>query len=268
MEWNNFGHAVWAAVETIAPSKRLFLGTDGRVEWETLVTGIVAVLVAVLTVMKLSEQIRQTERLAVDQRKRRARAARAMLPLALSEIADYATTCILGLYALRSCFRPDGALDRPQIADCLTAWASPRLPENVLSLLKECIEFSDDGPAEAMAELVRHFQVQNSRILDNISRIRLNDGVHLVLWANIEQDIQDAAELYARASVLLPFSKGSTSQVSDIGRQLIHNALMVAGCFNNLSEIDALSDRWARAFPHRAETEEVGLRSLGLKCTH
>lgn len=259
---------MWVAVESIVPSKRLFLGSDGRVEWETLVTGIVAVLVAALTVRKLSEQIRQTERLAADQRKRRARAARAMLPLALSEIADYATACIQGLYALHSCFRPNGALNQPQVEGSLAAWTSPRLPENVLFLLKECIEFSDDGPAEAMAELVRHFQVQNSRILDNISRIRLNDGVHLVLWANIEQDIQDAAELYARASVLFPFSKGSASQASDLGRQLIHNALMVAGCFNNLGEIDALSDRWERAFPHRAEMEEVGLRSLGLKHTH
>jgi hypothetical protein len=264
MRWDDWCGALRAPLATLAPSKALFLGSDGRLQWEGLLTGFAAVLVAALTIAKLSQQIRQTGELAVDQRQRRSRATRAMLPLALSEIADYATVCINRLYALKPCFQPDGSLDRSKADHGPAKWVTPRMPENVLSVLKECIEFSDDGPARAMTDLVRHFQVQNFRLSEDISRIRLNDGVHLLLWANIEQNIQDAAELYARASALFPFSRSNVHQTFDLGPPLIYNALFAAGCFRNLGEIDALADRWQGGFQHRAEMEKMGWRSLGL----
>jgi hypothetical protein len=93
---------------------KFLLGTDGRLQWEILATGIAALVAARWTVAKISDQIKQTERLATDRRRRRERAALAMLPLALSEFANYATACINGLYALRPCFQSDGSLDRSQ----------------------------------------------------------------------------------------------------------------------------------------------------------
>jgi hypothetical protein len=197
-------------------------------------------------------QILQTEQLAADQRKRRARAARAMLPLALSELAGHATACIQGLYNLRPYFQSNGSLDRSQTGNRPSTWTVPRLPENVLSLLKECIEFSDDSPAEMMTKLIRHFQVQNSRLTEDMSRFRLNDGVRLLVWANIQLAIGDAAELYARAGALYPFARGDALKVLDISRANIYNALFVAGCCDTLEEIDALANEWQRGklIPH------------------
>jgi hypothetical protein len=83
---------------------KAFVGSDGRIQWETLLTGIGAVAPAAFTVVKLREQIDQTEKLTNDQRRRRARAARATLPLALSQLAEYATSCIVQLYDLRLFF--------------------------------------------------------------------------------------------------------------------------------------------------------------------
>ena len=229
---------------------KLLLSDDGRLQWEILATGIAALVAARWTVAKISDQIKQTERLATDQRRRRERAALAMLPLALSEFANYATACINGLYALRPYFQNDGSLDRSQTGKPLTTWSAPRLPRNVLALLKECIEFADAIPAETMAELIRKFQGQNVGLIEYLSWLRLNDGVHLLLWANIEQAMRDAAEVYARAAVLFPFSRGDQIQSVEPNRYLIYTALSAASCFSNLHEIEALVDAWQREYDY------------------
>ncbi len=234
---------------------KIFLGTDGRLQWETLVTGFAAVVAAGVTICRLNAQIKQAGDLAAEQRRRKARAAQAMLPLALSELGEYATACIAGLYSLRPCFTGDGGLDRSAATNELAKWSPPTLPENVLSLLKDCIEFCEDRPAEAIRDLVRHFQIQHLRIVEDIARLRLNDGVRLLLWANIEQAIQDAAELYARGALVFPFARGSPAHIAEVARPQIYSALFAAGCFQNLGEIDALADRWVFEFEHRAQMQ-------------
>jgi hypothetical protein len=105
MKWNEWnliafglvmGGVVGATITGLigTPANKLLLGNDGRLQWETLVTGLVAVGVAVATITKLNDQIRQTGKFADDHRRLRARAARAVLPLALSELANYSTECV------------------------------------------------------------------------------------------------------------------------------------------------------------------------------
>jgi hypothetical protein len=245
-------------MDLTANIQKLFLGSDDRLQWETLLTGGAAVLAALFTIRKINEQIRQTGQLAADQRNRKARAARAMLPLALSEITEYATACINGLLALQPLFLDESALDRSPAHSDLSSWTLPRLPENVLPLLKECIEYSDDRPAEAMRDMVRHFQVQNTRLIEDLSRLRLNDGVHLLLWQHIVERIQDSAELCARAAILFPFSRGSQPQDFDIDRSHIYSALVVTRSMLDLGKIEALADGWQREFHHRSKMQQMG----------
>jgi hypothetical protein len=79
--------------------------------WQTLIAGGAALLAAVVTIVVLNCQIHQTRKLANDQRRRRERASLAVLPLALSELQQYARACIRGLYHLRPYFQPNGSLD-------------------------------------------------------------------------------------------------------------------------------------------------------------
>lgn len=183
----------------------LFLDPDGRLQWETLVTGIGAVVAAFFTVRRLREQISQTQKLADDQRQRRARAARATLPLALSQLAQYATSCIKGLYDLRPYFgRGQSVNDLVQISQKCAAWELPSLSDDVLNSLKECIEVIDDEPAEAIIQLIGHLQIQRSRLEEYISRARLYDPTHLVSLSNIEHAMY-AAEIHARTSTSFRF---------------------------------------------------------------
>lgn len=94
-------------------------------------------------------------------------------------------------------------------------------------------------------------------MIEDISRPKLNDGVHLLLLANIQQAIRDAAEIYARASVLFPFARGSATEHFDIPLHYVKNALIFAGCFD-LPEIDAMAEMWQRDFQLREETRQSG----------
>jgi len=233
-------------VVVLTPIRRAFLGDDGRIQWETLATGFAAVVVAWVTVSKLNEQIRQTDRLAQDQRQRRARAARAVLPLALAEIGDHALACIQGLYALRPYFQTDGAPERSEDSPAPPKWKQPNLPENLLSVLKECIEFEDAPQVGALTDLVRHYQIQNTRLSEDLARLQISDGVRLTLWANIERAMIDAAELYARAGALLPFARGKPALHFALDRSEVYSAFLFAGCFINSHEMDRLADDWSR----------------------
>jgi hypothetical protein len=254
--------SVLSAVSPI--NGRLFLGNDGRLQWETLLTGFGAVLAAFFTIVSLKQQIRQTEQLAESARQRRLKAARAMLPLALSELAGYATSCIKGLYDLRPYFQADGSLDRSRKDQGFVGLRSVHLSDNVYSSLKECIEFMDDAPATAAAELIRHLQIQRARLTDYMSRLRLNDRTHLIMWANIDQGMRDAAEIHARVSTLFPFARGQPAASFSVTRNRVREALWLAGCFRDDGDIDALANKWKQEFLFRAEVEEQRTKPHGL----
>jgi len=108
------GIVVGFAIKTPAKMGPIFLGNDSRLQWETLLTGFAAVAVAAVTVTKLNEQIRQTKKLETDKRERQAKAVRAMLPLALAEIAGYATECMRKFCELQVYFYADDQMSKPR----------------------------------------------------------------------------------------------------------------------------------------------------------
>ncbi len=221
--------------------------------WQTLSAGGAALLAAGVTTIVLICQIRQTAHHADDQRQRRARAALAVLPLALSELQQYARSCIRALYELRPYFQHHGSLDRAQADKCLSAWPSPRLPEDVLSVLKEYIEFSDKAPVEAASTLIRRLQVQQSRLTEYASRLRLLDHPPLPL-STIDLAIGDTAELFARVGRLFLFSRDCPVQAFDVCRDDVYRALSDAACFDGDQVIiGALADTWKRESLARAE---------------
>jgi hypothetical protein len=234
---------VYGAVLADAVPKKLVLGNDGRLQWETLLTGVAALGAAWWTVGKLGVQIRLTERLAADQRRRRERAARALLPLALAELSDYSRACMIGLKTLLPYFTPDGSLNRETASDAGDKWSLSSPPENVIAIFKECMEFVEDEPYELLAALLRHLQVQKSRLEDNINWLRANDGVHLLLKYNISQAIRDAAEIHARIGVLYPFAREGALHSHAVESMDIRTALLIARCFDD-AEIDAFTAEW------------------------
>lgn len=216
--------------------------------WQTLITGIAALLAAVVTIVVLNCQIRETRERANDQRQRRERAARAVLPLALAELQQYARACIRGLYDLRPYFQPHGSLDQAQVDKCRSAWPSPSLPDDVLSALKEWIEFSDKVPAEAASTLIRRLQVQKSHLAEYPSRICLNISLPLtpLTLGTVYYVIGKSAEIFTRVGMLLRFTRGHPVHTFDVIRNNVYQALSNSGCFDfdRVHVIGEIADKW------------------------
>lgn len=80
-------------------------------DWQTLVAGVLALIGAGATVYYIHLQIKQVEYLEVARRSREEMAARAVLPLALSQIVKYAVDCIKQIEEHSS--RPGGRAGNP-----------------------------------------------------------------------------------------------------------------------------------------------------------
>jgi hypothetical protein len=270
MKWNDWnliifggvmgvviGGVAVAAILADIPAK-LFLGNDGRLQWETLVTGLSALAAAAWTVRKLSQQIRLTEKIENDHRRRRERAARALLPLALAEFVDYATACMTSFRGLARYLPLDGGFDRETAAEAASRWITPKLSENALIVLRECTELADDAPAEAIGGLLRQYQVQRARMENNIYRLRVNGQGHIITRLNVDQAIRDAAEIYGRTAILYPFARTGRLERSKVESQDIRTALVLALGFDD-PEIERLTGLWRDELRFREDREAQGL---------
>jgi hypothetical protein len=126
-----------------------------------------------------------------------------------------------------------------RVRDLLTDRQMPRLPENVLPLLKECIEFCDDKPAVKIAALVRRFQLQHSKI--ELIYFLGKDTAQFIQRQTVEDAILEAAELHSRSVALLPFARNETSEVPNVGRQEIYKALRH---LMPVDQAETLADKW------------------------
>jgi hypothetical protein len=218
-----------------------------------LFTGFSALGAAWFTVDHLKQQIRQTDDLAERARRQRVKAARAILPLALSQLTEYATSCIKRLYALWPYFKADGSLNRSR-AD-LPDLKLPPVPDDVLLSLKECVTVMDDGPAAVIVELISHLQIQRTRFTVYMSRFEdPHDGHDTIERSHIDHGIWDAAEVYARASSLFPYARGEMTSSFEIRADVIRYALESAG-IDNEDEREALFNKWAYEFSARQAAE-------------
>ncbi len=234
MKWNEwlligaglaFGGVIGATTVAILLPNARWIGGDGRLQWETLATGLLAATAAFATVQVMRRTISQNDRQEAERRSRRERAARATLPLALSKLCEYATLCMKGVERIRECVDEQGNLDRKRAREAIANWTLPELPADTLSVVKGCIEHSDDQIAEAMAELIRQLQVQNSRLTGNLARIRSLAPGGIVLSFNIDTALVDAAAIHARCEALFPYARGTPTdtalpQANDIRRAL------------------------------------------------
>jgi hypothetical protein len=133
-------------------------------------------------------------------------------------------------------FQQNGRRIDPKI----TGWIPPALPESVLAVIRECIEFVDEVPANALAELMRQYQIEHSRIVDDAAILRAPGGHRGISWVDIRHRPNDAAETYARGAALLPFARGDRTDISVVSRDDIKNALEASGAFASVRETEGL----------------------------
>lgn len=181
-------------------------------EYQTLITGVLAVLAALATIYLINRQIRQTKDIEADRIRRKSRSARAAMPAALSIMCQYADQCIA--FVARAYEQVSEGKD-PADAFAKERWLVPQLPDGVLVTMKDCVEFADEASAEKLAELLKETQIQNSRfrrLVESLSGEMRQEAAKFLDKASLADDIIDAADLYVRLSGYFGYARGIESE--------------------------------------------------------
>jgi hypothetical protein len=188
--------------------------------WQTLVAGVIALLGAALTVWLIRRQIKQAADFEKDRHIREERAARIVLPMALSAIAQYAIDCI-------KLFEPYAPVigKGPQVQ---AGMAAPRIPDGILEPMQASARYADSTIADEIGGTVAWLQAQHSRLEGLIQRAVERPGKDI--WsAEAIGAIMDAAELHACCGKLFPYSRGSTPDPNLTFQRRLQTALFLAG---------------------------------------
>lgn len=177
-------------------------------DWQTLVAATVASIAAYIAFQNTSRSLTHNEELERRRRSRKHAALRAMLPLALSAVTDYAERSARALDGLLpKCV--DGALPKGLASKDL---AQP-LPSDALRALADFIEYSDDVDVSILEATVAWVQIHDSRIRGLVKDNHDPLGSTLVLAVGIEGSIIDSASIYGGASRVYDYARRRSDQI-------------------------------------------------------
>lgn len=192
-------------------------------DWQSLVGGVLAIVAAGVGGLFIVAQTKELRRQENDRRLRRHKAARAVMPLALSATCEYTKNCATVLRQILSSAGSGGIPTSPDYP------SFPDLPRGVVKEFAEIIESSSNEGATALSDLLKDLQIFSSR-LRSLSA-DLSSASSIITAHNIENNIADAAELYAKAETLFEYARGKTESVPisgpDAGR--VFTALAIMG---------------------------------------
>lgn len=186
--------------------------------YQTLITGLIALVAAVMTVGVVRQQMAQIERHEEQRRRREENAVRAVIPLAVSGISDYARECTARLSQIKV---EEGKRVYP------TGFTVPELNKDLIVNLRDGIRYADRQTATQIHEMLAWLQIQNSR-LRAIASSRPDD-TSIIVPHNIERAILDAATLDVLASRLFQYGRGSMSFRAMVRPEDLRTSLFLAG---------------------------------------
>jgi hypothetical protein len=141
-------------------------------EWQSLVAGLLAICAAVIGGLFVWGQSRATARHNREIRRAKFQSARAVLPLVLSELTAWVSQTIFDLKRFYS------GVEKPE----LEAHTWPEISENLISQLREVIEFSANNDLDLyIIDIIQQIQIVRSRMshLRTRERNRARNGMQL-----------------------------------------------------------------------------------------
>lgn len=172
----------------------------------SLVGSVLTLGAAIPTIMVMQHQIQQTKDLENERRRRSNTAARAVLPLALREVSDYAEAHAHALMELHK--KNAGVSLLPDGWKPLTR----EISSETISILRENIEFCDESAAGQISKLIVKTQIQSSRLEHRFPH-RPNQGNLCIPTASgvgvnpIDGSICDALEIYVLTENLFFYAR-------------------------------------------------------------
>lgn len=193
--------------------------------YQTMLAAVVALGTAAVGARAIFVQMRHAEQLAADARERRMDGARAMMPLALSQIVSYADASAQTVNQLRAqCvvhLMPKPTLIPPEV----TAF-----PDAALQTLRDAIENGNSELSGDVSLLLARLQVQRARVAEVVDQaLGKGRAGHSVFDLNLETYIIDSAEIYARSSALFDYARRLSAHTTKIDNQAVERSLNLLG---------------------------------------
>lgn len=226
--------------------------------WQTLISGGLAILAALIGAGFVYHQTRQARGFESDRLVRRHAAARSTLPLVLSSIMEYARTIGRDLRHLYLA-APGNHVER----EALITWEIPPVPQGETTALAEVIEAASNEVAEVIADLLGRLQVQAGRLRGlHADAVAGTAGRRNILKSEVEEYIQDIADIHARCELLLDYARreADTVQPMPLAADKLRALFLMGfheGAFDNVkatitrrgpSELPSTMSVWRRAW--------------------
>jgi hypothetical protein len=177
---------------------------NGLQKWQTLVGATVALIAAGFAIWNTTRSLRQNKQFEEQRRTRKHAALRAVLPLALSQVSEYAERSAHALDDLASrC--SGGALPRMAASGDLVQ----PLPSDTLKTLTDFIEYSDNLDVAVIESTIAWIQIHDARLRSLVKRNR----TQRVIRAELEARIIDAASIAAGAGTVYEYARRQETQL-------------------------------------------------------
>ncbi|MGN6311723.1 MAG: hypothetical protein ACTHNN_19455 [Xanthobacteraceae bacterium] len=207
--------------------------------WQTLIGSLIAIAAALVAVWNTTRTLKNGRELEAFRRCKKRDAIRSVLPLALSEISDYAESCADALSPLEGkC--DEGLLHHHDVS----APELPPLPTSSIQVFSEFIEFADEIDVSVVTRLVGKVQILQARLRS--LRTKILQQSEVTGESTIQDLIVDTAILYAYASACYDYGRGKVATMpTTIDWAGVRSALNNMGYWDfELPDIHKLIDQY------------------------
>ena len=211
-------------------------------DWQPLLAGALALAGAIATVIAVvgqiksaradtnsqilatkedtDKQIKWTVRLEEERRRRDERAAKAVLPLAISPLIQYALDC-LSLVSVAE-----------EIGDAAEFGSGriPVIPTNVITPLREVASHADETVSKQVETVLSKLQVQHARLTGQLRRKPL-DGKRILTRHELLGLAWDAADLHAHIARLFSYARDEDALRTPATAEEIMTPVHIAGIY-------------------------------------
>lgn len=162
-------------------------------DWQNLLAGLSAIFAAWIGASAIARQMRQADEQEEDRLRRKHASARALLPLALSGLSEYAQECADRLTVLHYSAQTS-------LAAGVKAFRAPEIPSTAVAGLQAMVEAASILEVPAFSIILSLLQIQAARLRS--VRVGSNpNNVGITTVANVEQYMIDTADIVARTRV-------------------------------------------------------------------
>ncbi len=170
--------------------------------WQTLAAALVASIAAFIAFRNTSLTLKQSEKLESHRRNRKHAAIRAVLPLALAQVTNYAARSVHALNNLVNL-----CVDESLPVEIAPKELAEPLPSETLKSLAEFIEYSDSIDVSILESTVAAIQIHDSRMRSLVQDNQDPSSGRVILKIEIENYIIDAASIYAGAASAFDYAR-------------------------------------------------------------